>query len=253
MPLTERDWEVELGEALGHPVLVRFGRSRTSPIQLRGPRRAELAAHPEVRDGWVVRLHRVFAEAPEGIRTDLASWIRVGGRARRASRNLGEWTEAALAALPPKASPRRRLEPRGAVHDLEELRDELLPRHFEGDDFDLFNPVPPITWGRRGKSRTRGRLHLGSYSQRTGIVRLHPVLDQAGVPRWFVRYVLFHELLHAALGVSGAEGEEIRPHGSKFQARERAYPDYPRALEWEAANLSRLLRSARSGRPMRTR
>ncbi len=246
MPLTERDWEEELREALGHAVEVRYGRSRTSPIQLRGARRDELARRPELRAGWVIRLHRIFADAPAPMRANLAAWIRVGGRARRASRELGEWTEAALATLPPKEPPRRRLEPRGEVHDLEEIRDELLAEHFAGD-FDLFTPVPPITWGRRGKSRSRGRLHLGSYSPRTGVVRVHSVLDQRAVPRWFVRYVLFHELLHAVLH----DDRDPRPHGPEFLRRERAYPDYRRALAWEEENLGKLLRSARANRAMR--
>ena len=28
---------------------------------------------------------------------------------------------------------------------------------------------------------------------------IHPVLDQRSVPEWFVKYLLFHEILHAAL------------------------------------------------------
>lgn len=246
MALTESEWAAELEASLGYPVLVRFGRSRTSPIQLRAAGRHELAGRPSLREGWVVRLHTVFAEAPPDVRADLASWIRVGRRARRACRDLGAWTERALIDVPPSQRRRQRVEPRGRVHDLQPLRDALVEEQFSGQ-FDLYRPVPPVTWGRRGKSRTRGRLQLGSFSTRTGIVRIHPVLDHDSVPAWVVRYVLFHELLHAALPEERDAAGRVLHHGPSFRERERAYPDYARALRWERSHLADLLRSARRG------
>jgi len=250
MTLTEADWEGELGSALGYVVRVEYTRARSSPIQLRHARPAELRERPELAQGWVVRLHRVFAEAPPTIRADLASWIRVGRRARRACRELGAWTQQAITSLPTQPAPRARLEAKGLAHDLDELAKGLLSVEFR-DDFDLFRQPPPMTWGRRVKSRTRGRLNLGSFSPRTGIVRIHPVLDQEAVPSWLVRYVLFHELLHAALPSERDASGRIRHHGPIFRRREREYSDYGRALEWERKYLPRLLRSAKSGKPMR--
>ena len=250
MPFSEEEWEAELEAALGYPVQVRYGRSRTSPVQLRAADKNELALRPALRSGWVVRLHSIFAEAPPSIRADLASWIRVGRRARRACQELGAWTEGALEALPPAPARQPRIVPRGETHDLEPLRHELSASHFAGE-FDLYRPLPPATWGRRVKSRARGRLHLGSFSPRTGVVRLHPVLDQPAVPQWLVRYVLFHELLHAALpDEQDSSGRKLH-HGPLFRSRERAYVDYERAVASERKNIGRLLRSARSGRPMR--
>lgn len=249
MTLTEAEWEAELEETLGYPVLVRYGRSRTSPIQLRAAAAAELERRPTLRLGWVVRLHSVFADAPAPIRADLASWIRVGRRARRACSDLGAWTELALEELPPLATRATRIEPAGRTYDLEPWRHELCETHFRGD-FDLFRPLPPVTWGRRGKSRARGRLHLGSFSPRTGVVRLHSVLDQPKVPDWLVRYVLFHEILHAALPDERDANGRPRHHGPQFQRRERAYVDYERAVAWERANIGKLIRSARRAEPM---
>jgi hypothetical protein len=39
-------------------------------------------------------------------------------------------------------------------------------------------------------------------------------------------------------------------HSTAFNRREHRYPDYERALAWEEANLTQLIRSARSGRPI---
>lgn len=250
MSLSATEWEAELSASLGYPVRVELTRSRSYPIQLRHPKPAELRERPELRRGWVVRLHRVFADAPTEIRADLASWIRVGRRARRAGRDLGAWTERAIADQP--AAPRRRvtLQPVGDVHDLARLSHGLLGAEFTGE-FGDERPTPEVTWGRRGKSRARGRLQLGSFQPEGNLVRIHPVLDQRAVPAWLVRYVLFHEHLHAALPseTDPATGRTSH-HGRRFRERERAYSDYARALLWERQHLGRLLRSARAGKPL---
>ena len=74
--------------------------------------------------------------------------------------------------------------------------------------------------------------------------------DQPPVPRWFVRFVLMHEILHAAHPPRIDGGRWIH-HGREFRARERAYADYARALRWESENLPRLIEAARSGRVLR--
>ena len=250
MSLNATQWEAELSASLGYPVRVQLTRSRSYPIQLRHPKPAELRERPELRKGWVVRLHRVFADAPAEVRDDLASWIRVGRRARRASRELGAWTERALAEEPPRPRRRVTLLPAGETHDLTQLTQELLETEFAGE-FDGEPAAPDLTWGRRGKSRARGRLQLGSYQPADNVIRIHPVLDQRAVPAWLVRYVLFHEHLHAVLPseTDPATGRTSH-HGRRFRERERAYPDYARALVWERQYLGRLLRSARAGKPL---
>jgi len=250
--MTPAEWGAELGAALGYAVRVEFGRSRSAPVQLRPARPAELREEPALREGWVVRLHEVFAEAPPEVREALASWIRAGRRARRACRELDGWLELALAGLPPRPPRRQSLELQGRVHDLRPLLDDLLATELPGA-FDPPAAPPRVTWGRRARSRTRGRLHLGSYSPGAGLVRVHPVLDQHAVPAWLVRYVLFHELLHAALPQERDSAGRLLHHGPRFRERERAYPDYRRALAWEAEHLQRLVRSARAGRPLRRR
>ena len=87
-------------------------------------------------------------------------------------------------------------------------------------------------------------MQLGCYVRESHLVRMHTVLDQTAVPEWFVRFVLFHEILHAAMPAG------LRPHGPEFRARERAYPDYAAAVIWQGRNVNAMIRSARSGKPM---
>lgn len=235
----ERAWSAWLSERLEQGVRVEFGRSRTVPVQVRHERAA-----------LCVRLHHMFAGAPEEVREALPRWIRSGRRARKACTVLDTWIHAALAALPARSAPEPRLAPRGGCHDLERLAAPLFAREFAGD-FASADTRPLLTWGRRGRSRSRHSLRLGSYDAETRVVRLHRVLDQPAVPEWFVRYVLFHEILHAAHPPRPGPGNQWIHHGAEFRRREARYADYARALRWEQLNLPRLIACARRGSPLR--
>jgi len=228
---TPADWERLLGAKLEYRVRVQFGRARTQPV------RANYEG-----SNLDLRLHEFFRTAPPEVADDLAAWLRSGRRARGACTRLDRWIDDQLAALPKKAPRSIALVTRGDVHDLEPMARALFDREFaaafEG------RPRPAITWGRRGPSRARRSMQLGCYVRESHLVRMHSVLDQAAVPEWFVRFVLFHEILHAAMPAG------LRPHGPEFRARERAYPDYAAAVKWQSRNVNAMIRSARSGKPM---
>ena len=231
MTATPADWERLLGERLEYRVRVKFGRARTQPV------RASYAGR-----NLDLRLHEFFAAAPPEIADDLAAWLRSGRRARAACTRLDGWIDEQLAALPRKTPRAAKLVTRGEVYDLEPMARGLFEREF-ADAFES-RPRPEITWGRRGPSRARRSMQLGCYVRESHLVRMHPVLDQAKVPEWFVRFVLFHEILHAAMPAG------LRPHGPEFRARERAYPDHDAAVKWQSRHVNALIRSARSGKPM---
>jgi len=83
---------------------------------------------------------------------------------------------------------------------------------------------------------------MGVYLHDHKLIRIHPALDDARVPRHFVELVVFHEMLHQAIPpVSGRDGRRM-VHGRDFRARERRFPGYERARAWEKQNLHLLLR-----------
>jgi len=235
-------WSRFLKAELDCPVEVVFGRSRSTPVQVRPCRFGRT-------EGLRIRMHSMFADAPTEVGEGVAKWMRSGKRARRACATLDAWIHDRLETLPPRPATRRTLEPRGEHYDLTLLATPLYGRCF-ASDFDDGRATPTLGWGRRGRSRSRHSLRLGSYEREGHEVRIHPVLDQAGVPEWFVRYVLFHEILHAALPAQQGGGSRTIHHGPDFRRREQAYVDYARALAWEEQNLPRLIRSARRGVPM---
>lgn len=239
--LTREFWQAFLARELATDVSVVFTRARRTPISVRALRR------PVRR--FEVRLHEMFSAAPDTVPLAVAHWIRSGRRARLACRELDSWIQTGLDALPkPRLAPED-LVTRGEHHDLEDMRRMLLRTEFESE-FAEPDVRPLATWGRRGSRRTRYSLRLGSYDADFGIARIHPVLDQAAVPDWFVRYVVFHELLHAALPPTQGKGSRWIHHSAAFRRRERAYADYARAIEWEDRHIDGLIRSARRGVPL---
>jgi len=243
----EADWSRFLTERFEHPVEVSFGRSRSAPVQARA------FETPEGLPGWQLRLHRMFSQAPEEVRDALATWLRAGRRARKAGPVLDEWIHATIASLPRRQA-RISIEPAGNVHDLEALAVPLIVGEF-ANDFTPRRPHerPRITWGRRGRSKSRRSLRLGSFEPESRVIRIHPVLDQRAVPAWFVSFVLKHELLHAVVPTyRDAAGRWVH-HGPDFRAREASWPDHAPALRWERRKLPRLIRSARLGTELRVR
>jgi hypothetical protein len=62
------------------------------------------------------------------------------------------------------------------------------------------------------------------------------------VPPWFLRYVLYHEMLHSVVPDKPLPGGRRRVHTEEFNRRERQFPSYLRARRWEEENLGRFLR-----------
>ena len=177
------------------------------------------------------------------------------GRAPRDARRpvLDAWIHGELARHPAKAR-RLRLETRGKTHDLERLGDALFESEFRKDFVpDGEAARPRISWGRRVASKSRRSLRLGSFEPESRVVRVHPVLDQAAVPDWFVVFVLKHKLLHAAIDAYRDPSGRWVHHGPEFRARETSWPEYEPAVAWERRNLARLIRSAREGTRLRPR
>ena len=230
------DWARFLSGQLGRSVRVRYGRAR----------RQVIVAYPE-RAGLRVRMNHAFGRAPEPVRIAVADWLRVGRHGRAACRALDDWIASIVGTLGPPRLPR--ILTRGAHHDLGAMLLDLLAHEFRALP-DERRPSA-VTWGRRGPRGALRSLQLGSFDPETALIRIHPVLDQPAVPSWFVRYVLFHELLHSELNQPCRSAKRSQHHGREFRRREAAYFDTAGALAWQDRNLSALLRSARTGSPIR--
>lgn len=99
-----------------------------------------------------------------------------------------------------------------------------------------------ITWGRKRKKRPENMIVFGSIQEEDRIIRIHPLLDREFVPRWYIEYVIFHEMLHAFVPDRYDSAGRRIVHHEGFLKREREFRFYKRATEWERENLGRFLR-----------
>ncbi len=186
-----------------------------------------------------LRVHRMFAGAPPEVVEALAHWA-LGRRRDAMCRILDDFIAANHHLVQRRPVAVERLETAGAHHDLQAYYDAVNAAEF-ADEIDA-----PITWGRFPALRRRRSIRLGSYTPDDHLIRIHPHLDQDFVPDFFVRYIVFHEMLHAQLGIEVAPTGRRCIHTREFNRRERDYPEYTRAIAWHdhPANLRRLLRPA---------
>ena len=125
----------------------------------------------------------------------------------------------------------------GNHFDLRELFNEVNQRYFRGR---LRNYK--VQWGRRRKQPPKDHFVFGTIQEQDRVIRIHPLLDQAFVPRWYLKYVLYHEMLHSVVPDETLRSGRRRIHTPEFNRRERAYRNYQRARRWEERNLARFLR-----------
>jgi hypothetical protein len=196
------------------------------------------------RDGILrARLHHMFLDAPHAVQDALVRYIAKGDRA--ASLLVGRYIETNSNRIRAARPPLRPLSTQGQHHDLLSIFSGLNDKYFGGTVDAL------VTWGRVGRRVVdeRGKLlvtprtvKLGSYSAVERLIRIHPVLDRPWVPRYFVTYILYHEMLHHVIPPL-MDGKRRLLHPAHFMDRERVFRDYERALAWERAHIHRLLRA----------
>ena len=125
----------------------------------------------------------------------------------------------------------------GTHFDLRSVFDDLNERYFRGRLRSY-----KVMWGRRRKHRPREYFIFGTIQEEDRVIRINPALDQPFVPLWFLRYVLYHEMLHSVVPDETLSEGRRRVHTEEFSRREREFPSYRRARRWEEENLSRFLR-----------
>lgn len=182
------------------------------------------------------RLHHMFLDAPISVIDALARFLLF--RDRDASQIVGRYIDLNTQRIRSLEPHRRSAKSnRGDHHDLDELFAEVNHQYFDG----LVDAR--ICWGNEGRSRGKKRstIKLGSYSAQEQLIRIHPRLDQPFVPRYFVSFVIFHEMLHHVMPATRVAGRRML-HPTEFRVRERRFRQYDRAIAWENANLDRLLR-----------
>lgn len=181
-----------------------------------------------------VRMHRMFEGAEALILDAVAAFVR--GNRGPASQPMDDFIRTNRHLIRRRE---RRLDeaklrpPEGEVYDLRAMRDRLNKKFFGG------HVTAKITWGRQPPRRRRRHIGFGAYYRDLDLIRINPLLDQRWIPKFFVEYIVYHEMCHAflAFDLFGRDGI----HTPRFRELEKIYPRFDDALAWERDNLDRLL------------
>jgi hypothetical protein len=196
---------------------------------------------------FMMRLHRIFLSAGKEVLNEMAEFIKDTKAKTPYIRKFINQNKHFL-----KTKPRRtvNIKTQGRYNDLLYIYNSLNGEYFKG------NISAFITWGKGGpKLRVRKRT-LGSFNINNNMIRINPLLDNKKVPQYFLEFVVYHEMLHADMGVAvnsvceperllssprihaaglsnRAKGSRRTVHSKEFKKRETLFKHYHRAMEWE--------------------
>ncbi|MBF0318176.1 MAG: SprT-like domain-containing protein [Nitrospirae bacterium] len=169
-----------------------------------------------------LRVHRMFLDASPEVLDEIADFVK---HRKKKTPLIREYIRKNHHSSSPEKRRRAAITPLGKYHNLRHIYDALNEEYFNGQI------AVEITWGRNpGKSVYRKR-RLGSCDSAASLIRIHPALDKSTVPRYLVEYVVYHEMLHAALGIKVKNGRRSI-HGREFKLRERLFRDFDRAANF---------------------
>lgn len=181
------------------------------------------------------RVHRMFEHADGEILDALAAFVSEERRAAPLTQRLDSFIEAHKDRLNEARAEALRIIPLGEFHDLQAIFDALNVRYFGG------KVDAQITWTRSARKLRRTSINMGTYSDELRLIRIHPALDQAFVPRFFVEFVVYHEMLHQVHKAPETGGRRV-VHSAAFRRDEQRFAQYREARRWETQHLSRLLK-----------
>ncbi len=135
----------------------------------------------------------------------------------------------------PRSRPLRGRPPRGEHHDLSEIFDAVNAAWFDGQ------VEVELEWMARRSFRK-----LAEYRSDHRLIRVSPLLDHPEVPRRYLEFLLYHEMLHAFLGHRDLRSGRRVHHHRHFRSMERAHPAFADSVRFERTILPRLRRKRRS-------
>jgi predicted metal-dependent hydrolase len=173
-----------------------------------------------------LRMHRIFLSAGSEVVDEIGRWVKGKGIPTPLVREFIRRNRESI----PKAQPRlKTITTLGRFHNLREIYDEINERYFSR------MISAPITWGTETRRTSVRKRTLGSYNSLANSIRINPILDRKRVPRYFLAFIVYHEMLHAAMGVELRNGRRLA-HTPEFRRRERLFADYEKARAWEKNN-----------------
>jgi predicted metal-dependent hydrolase len=177
----------------------------------------------EKNNSVFIRLHRMFLAAGKEVLNELSDYIKGTKRKTPLIRNFIKSNTHKITERPPR---KFYVKTQGNYYNLLDIYHSINNEYFSG------HVSASITWGTKGPRRSARRRTLGSYTNQNRMIRINPILDTRIVPRYFLEYIVYHEMLHADIGIEKDNNRRII-HSKEFKRREKMFKHYERAVSWE--------------------
>lgn len=177
-----------------------------------------------------IKINSCFLNAPPDI-IDAIGRIILGKKKKYDKKNLVKYARRIISS---QKGQNTKIDYEGKFYNLKYIFDSLNERFFN-------NCISSrITYGRNfSKERSRS-IVFGNYKPCINLIRINRALDNASVPEFFIRYIVFHEMLHAYMYLSGANS---KGHSKIFKKKELSYPELKIAEKWKKENLNLFIKS----------
>lgn len=117
----------------------------------------------------------------------------------------------------------------GKSWDLKSLYDEINEKYFLG------KLSLSITWyGRKPLNSVRHSRTLGMYDSTHQLIKIHRLLDDERIPEYYIKFVIYHEILHYLYPPQISKSGRTEFHHRKFKQMEKKFVEYDLAVQWEA-------------------
>jgi len=184
-----------------------------------------------------VRLHKMFLHAGTDVCLEVADFIKKG---RSNGQNIRSFIRQNRHFLKQKSPVKLKSRVTGEHYCLQTIYDSLNIEYFDGVI------SAPITWGRSSSQKRAKMRTMGSYNAGNSTIRINPLLDKKTVPAYFLEFVVYHEMLHAYLGIKTRNGRRSI-HSREFRLLEKKFRHYEKAMEWERQRFGLRLRKGEAG------
>lgn len=184
-----------------------------------------------------VSLHRMFLSAPTDVVDALAYYL------KKSNHSLAPSVKAYIAQYRQKLDYSGSLDPRelkheGRIYNLKKIYNDINEEYFEG------KLRLNITWFGESVCRNKTRISFGLYHDTLRLIKINRILDKRYVPEYFIRYVIFHEMLHHVCPPHVDEGGTNRIHSNEFKRREKHFAEYHQAIQWIRNNRNKVFGGA---------
>jgi len=183
-----------------------------------------------------MRVHRLFYDAPSPVLEALVKFAM-----RKDRQALAVIKQMAHLHFSNHHVAAKLLESQGATYDLQKIFDQTL----------TLLPIQDVSigWSDRKRTGKFRSITFGTYDKHRRQIRINPILDDPQVPLYFLEFIVYHEMLHAVCHSKMDTSGRCFVHTGEFCEKERQFPFYQKAKEWEKGCLTFFKKRKSHGRP----